>query len=468
MDRHSPAGRWLRTWLLGADILGIASAYSLAYYLRLHSLDPKQILSGYVLSFGAINWLCLYLFDLYQFDAQSAAWKKPFQTLVTVFFAGCVIVVFAYLSGAVEFSGIIGRGVLIGAQTLFGFWAALLRFGMSRWVREASSRSRWLVIGTSEYLEPFINDIRSSRLIGYFAFLTADGRDPQSNSKQSPTDASLTFSVQGSWSDLERLSKESWSGIIVCGGNNLPDDLVEGLMQIRLGGVRVIDLADFYEQTWFKVPVFYLQRSWFAMSQGFQLLHNPIGLRLKRLFDVIGATLLLIITSPVILLTILAIKLDSPGAAIYRQTRVGENGKLFTVLKLRSMRNDAENTGVKWTVVGDSRITRIGRFIRITRIDELPQLLNVIRGDMSFIGPRPERPEFTGQLEEKIPYYNLRHLLRPGVTGWAQVMYPYGSSVDDARQKLQYELYYIKNYSLILDAAIVLKTIRVVLFGQGR
>jgi sugar transferase (PEP-CTERM system associated) len=457
--------------LLMADLIGIALAYSLAYALRLNRFEPEQIFSGLVLSFVLINLACLYIFDLYSIDPQTPLWKKPLQTLSAVFIAGCVIILVTYLSGAVLFSGIIGRGVLIGAQVLFAFWAAGQRFWVSKWLRKTAVRSRMLVVGTIEYVKHFVNDLRESRLAGQFTFLTPEGDEIDFDTTaggRKPSKSPLTLAVQGSWNDLERLSLDPWTGIIVCAGNQLPESLVETLMDIRLRGIRVVDLADFYEQTWLKVPVFYLQRSWFAMAQGFQLLHNPIGLRLKRLFDILGASLLLAITSPILLLTALAIKLESRGPVIYRQTRVGENGKLFTVIKLRSMRTDAEKHGAAWTVQNDPRVTRIGSFIRATRIDELPQLLNVLRGEMSFIGPRPERPEFMDQLEHEIPFYNLRHILKPGVTGWAQVMYPYGASVEDARQKLQYELYYIKNYSLLLDTAIVFKTIRVVLFGQGR
>lgn len=178
--------------------------------------------------------------------------------------------------------------------------------------------------------------------------------------------------------------------------------------------------------------------------------------------------MLLTLLSPVFLLIAALIRLDSPGSSIYRQTRVGEGGKTFTLYKFRSMRQDAEQTGAQWAGANDVRITRLGRFLRVTRLDELPQLINVIRGDMSFIGPRPERPEFTSMLEKQIPYYDSRYLVKPGITGWAQVLYPYGASVDDAREKLQYDLYYIKHYSLLLDIAIIFKTVRVVLLGRGR
>ncbi len=177
---------------------------------------------------------------------------------------------------------------------------------------------------------------------------------------------------------------------------------------------------------------------------------------------------LMLFLSPLMLLAALAIKLDSPGSVFYTQIRTGLEGKPFRVYKFRSMYQDAEKRGAQWANERDPRITRVGRWLRLTRIDELPQILNILRGEMSLIGPRPERPEFDLKLRQEIPYYDLRYLVKPGITGWAQVMYPYGASVEDAYEKLAYDLYYIKNYSLWLDLAIVFKTIRVVLLGKGR
>ena len=181
------------------------------------------------------------------------------------------------------------------------------------------------------------------------------------------------------------------------------------------------------------------------------------------------AALLLLVFSPLMLLVALAIKLDSPGSVFYTQVRTGLHGKPFGVYKFRSMYQDAEKRGgAQWAKERDPRITRVGRWLRLTRIDELPQIVNVLRGEMSLIGPRPERPEFDVKLKQKIPYYDVRYLVKPGITGWAQVMYPYGASIEDAYEKLAYDLYYIKNYSFWLDLAIALKTVRVVLFGKGR
>ncbi|WP_201727510.1 sugar transferase [Acidocella sp. C78] len=187
----------------------------------------------------------------------------------------------------------------------------------------------------------------------------------------------------------------------------------------------------------------------------------------RRGRDLIAGSALLVLTLPVTVVAAGLIKLDSPGPVFYRQTRVGQHGKIFTLLKFHSMRVDAERDGPRWASVGDPRVTRVGRFLRLTRIDELPQLLNVLRGDMSLIGPRPERPHFVDQLAEVVPNYQSRHEIPPGITGWAQVNYPYGASVEDARHKLSYDLYYLRHRSRGLDFRILLRTVRVVLFGIG-
>ena len=188
----------------------------------------------------------------------------------------------------------------------------------------------------------------------------------------------------------------------------------------------------------------------------------------KRLFDICASCLLLVLTLPLLLITALLVPLESKGPVFYRQERVGQGGATFMVLKFRSMRTDAEKNGTpQWAGQNDSRVTRIGAFIRKVRIDELPQILNVLRGEMSFVGPRPERPFFVEQLTQQIPYYSYRHNVKPGITGWAQICYPYGASVEDAIEKLQYDLYYTKNHSLFLDIIILFQTMQVILFGQG-
>ena len=245
-------------------------------------------------------------------------------------------------------------------------------------------------------------------------------------------------------------------------------NLTDELMKVRFAGVEILNLSQFFEEIEKKVPVDFLSQEWFIFEKGFELFHNPLGLRVKRILDLMLALVLLAITWPIILVFAILIKLESKGPAFYSQIRTGLNDREFPIFKLRSMITDAEKQGAQWAKSNDSRVTRMGKIIRLTRIDELPQLWNVIKGDMSFIGPRPERPEFNVDLEKKIPFYKLRHLVRPGITGWAQVMYAYGASVEDSKQKLQFDLYYIKNFSFVLDMLIIFKTVRVVLFGKGR
>jgi len=241
---------------------------------------------------------------------------------------------------------------------------------------------------------------------------------------------------------------------------------VKDILSCKLGGLEVVDAVSFYEQMTGKLLIENIQPSWFIYSNGFRVT-NLMRVQ-KRVFDLIFSLFGLLCAAPVFPLVALLVKLDSPGPVFFNQLRVGEMEKSFQVHKFRTMRQDAENqTGAVWAVKNDPRITRIGRFLRKTRLDEIPQLFNVLKGDMSFVGPRPERPEFVEKLQKIIPYYSKRHFVKPGVTGWAQVKYCYGASEEDALEKLRYDLYYIKNYSLMLDLEIVLDTIKVVLFQRG-
>jgi sugar transferase (PEP-CTERM system associated) len=240
------------------------------------------------------------------------------------------------------------------------------------------------------------------------------------------------------------------------------------LLDCRLSGIEVIELASFLERETGKVYLDILIPSWMIFGSGFR--RDVIRRYSERGFDMLASFVLLVVALPVMLLTMLAIKLEDGIRAplFYLQPRVGYAGRLFRVMKFRSMRPDAEKDGrARWASANDDRVTRVGRFIRKVRIDELPQLFNVLGGRMSFVGPRPERPEFVKQLGETIPYYEVRHAVKPGITGWAQLCYPYGASEQDASEKLQYDLYYVKNHSLVFDILILLQTVEVILFGKG-
>lgn len=242
---------------------------------------------------------------------------------------------------------------------------------------------------------------------------------------------------------------------------------VHDLLDCKLSGIDVIDLQGFFERETGKLKLDILSPSWMIFSDGFN--QGKGQSTQKRLFDIVVSLALLAVSWPFMLLVVLMIKLEGRGrgSIIYRQIRVGQHWRLFNVYKFRSMREDAESGGAQWAKKNDDRVTRTGRFIRMTRLDELPQIFNVLKGDMSFVGPRPERPEFVTQLSERIPYFAERHRVKPGITGWAQVCYPYGASEKDSLEKLQFDLYYIKNYSLFLDLVIILQTAHSVIAGKG-
>ena len=241
---------------------------------------------------------------------------------------------------------------------------------------------------------------------------------------------------------------------------------LQDLLRIKTAGVHVNDFSSFLERETGRVDLDTVNPSWLIFSDGFSS-GRAVSSVAKRLFDIIASTVLLALTAPLIALFAIVVKLDSKGPAFFRQTRVGLYGQNFSLTKLRSMRSDAEADGAKWASKDDPRITRIGGFIRKTRIDELPQAWCVLKGEMSFVGPRPERPEFVADLEEQLPYYAERHMVKPGITGWAQINYPYGASIEDSRHKLEYDLYYAKNYTPFLDLLIILQTLRVVLWHEG-
>ena len=247
-------------------------------------------------------------------------------------------------------------------------------------------------------------------------------------------------------------------------GGGVPMDQ---LLDCRIRGVSVLDLAGFTEQTKAEIRIDSLKGSWLVYGHGF--IQGPMRRFRKRLSDIVASLILLILTAPLMLVTMIAIRLESPGPVIYRQPRVGLGGRIFMCMKFRSMCIDAEDDGVaRWAQKSDPRITRVGAFIRKTRIDELPQLFSVLAGQMSLVGPRPERPSFVDQLKTSIPFYELRHSVKPGITGWAQVRYHYGGSLEDARRKHQFDLYYVKNNSLLLDMLVIVETVSVVLFHEGQ
>jgi len=349
--------------------------------------------------------------------------------------------------------------LVLTAALAFG-GAVIVRIAFDRLLDENMFKRRVLVYGAGRRAGSIVrlrrrSDRRGFIVVGYVA---AEGDD----SSVLGSDDKL---IDGDL--LQVCRKHQVDEIVVAMDDRRRRFPMDELLECRLEGLEIVELVSFLERETGKVRLDVLNPSWMIFSEGFR--QGRVHSTLERGFDVVASVALLLVALPLMLLTALAIKLeDGPRAAIfYRQVRVGQYGRPFKLLKFRSMRADAERDGAQWAQKNDSRVTRVGSFIRLTRIDELPQILNVLRGEMSFVGPRPERPEFVDQLNERIPYYRERHTIKPGITGWAQLCYPYGSSEQDATEKLQYDLFYVKNHSLLFYLAILVQTVEVIVWGKG-
>ncbi len=357
----------------------------------------------------------------------------------------------------------IGRGALLLAAALAFGGIVTVRAVFDTLVNEDLFKRRVLVYGVGQRAGSISRLRRRSDRRGFIVvgYVPADGDDLSTGTPQ-------TEYVTGNEDLLTLCKTHRVDEIVVAMDDRRRSFPMDQLLECRLEGVEIVDLLSFLERETGKVRLDILNPSWMIFSDGFR--QGRIHSSLERGFDIAASIGLLLIASPLMLLTALAIKLTEGLRApvFYRQLRVGQNGRPFKLLKFRSMRQDAERDGkAQWAQKNDSRVTRIGAIIRATRIDELPQILNVLRGEMSFVGPRPERPEFVERLNESIPYYRERHSIKPGITGWAQLCYPYGSSELDAIEKLQYDLFYVKNHSLLFYLAILVQTVEVIIWRKG-
>ena len=462
---YSRTSRLIVVWLLIiGDILGLLICFNLALKIRLSQTLDLQTPVLYALI--AMYLFGLYLTDTYKLNRQVSGVRLSERAVLGILAAVSVVTSGIYITGLWGSESIVGRGILTISAGLFTLWAVVSRMIADRWLRSNLQTSRFLVLGDCQKAEEFGRE--HGKLNSHTEFVAFYDTQQANNSyaQESNNGSSTVLQTIG---NLSAWKQQYWSGILIDGAErNLSESMIRELMDMRLKGVYIYSLADFCEQFWQKIPPSYIQDDWFAFTSGFNILHNRIKAKLKQAIDIIVGAAMLIVSLPITITVAIAIKLNSPGPIFYSQVRTGLNGKKFRVHKFRSMYQDAEARGVQWAQEKDPRITSVGSFIRMTRIDELPQLWNVLKGDMSLVGPRPERPEFDLQLRKAIPYYDVRYLVKPGITGWAQVCYPYGASVEDAYQKVAYDLYYIKNYSLFLDFAIALKTLRVVVLGKGR
>jgi exopolysaccharide biosynthesis polyprenyl glycosylphosphotransferase len=465
--------RYVAALLLLADGLVVCLFLQAIFLIRFE--DKIGILNPFVWGLVSIITLVLYIFNLYRPGLQSSMSSIVGRTLLACFMVGVVLVGFSYLTGMWQTNAGFWRGTLLPFLACFSLWGLISRLTIWKITQGIAGEACYLLLSRDVYSTQFECDLRKWNKRAKFIKLVDNESklsDSQICSMQYFEDAddSDKLLVLDSLENFLELSSDlkSFTGIIVSPHFSLSEQLCKVLMKLRFQGIPIYDLKNFYETLWYKYPPNLLQDTWFTFGQGFNLISNRTTQKLKLVTDLLFSALLLLALSPLMAITAIAIKIDSPGPIFYTQWRTGLNGKPFRIYKFRSMAQDAEKYGAQWAQTKDSRITRVGYWMRLLRIDELPQLFNVLRGDMSFIGPRPERPEFDPDLEEQIPYYSLRYLVKPGITGWAQALYPYGSSVKDAYEKLSYDLYYIKNYSIWLDLYILAKTVRVVVMGKGR
>jgi sugar transferase (PEP-CTERM system associated) len=419
---------------------------------------PNLIAKG-LLCVAAVA-LSLYYGDLYDYPARR-------RTELFLRLGQCMAL--AAVALAVLFFLVPGLRVGRSIFTLFLLlaWSALLVWRLVvlwSWGNLAGIGDRVLILGTGVFAQNVAREMLKRSPVGYrvLGFLTEHSVEVGR--------VLVNPSVVGTLADLPSLADSLGATLIVVAQEDRRKRLpVEALLRCRLAGVSVVEAANLLETLSGRIPLRDLRPSWLIFSAGFQK-HRILG-SMKRVGEALAAGAMLVLAAPIMAAVAVLVRLSSPGPALYRQTRVGRNGRLFDLLKFRSMTDDAEaDSGPVWAAPGedDPRVTPVGRFLRKTRLDELPQLWNVAKGDMSFVGPRPERPHFVEKLRKVIPYYDERHGVRPGITGWAQVKYPYASTLEDAEEKLEYDLYYVKHMSLLLDVAIVLETFKVILLGRGR
>jgi sugar transferase (PEP-CTERM system associated) len=409
----------------------------------------------HALLFAGVLVTMMYSVGLYHGEALSKLSGVAVR-LAVAFFLGLIILLLAFyvLPGLTIWRSVMLPGMVVGFALII-----VVRSFAPRVLDMSAFKRRVLIIGCGEraaMIEKLEDEPRS------FGF-TCCGFVEMPGETRVVSDHNV---VDQPNSMADFVTEKAISEIVVAVQDRRGSLPLRELIDCRLAGVDVIEYQHFYERETGRVDLDAVNSNWFLFSDGFPSgrLHHF----LKRSFDIAISLAALFLFMPLMLLAALAVRLESPGPIFYRQQRVGFNGKPFELMKFRSMTADAEKDGVpKWAAAKDSRITAVGAFLRRTRIDEIPQIFAVLRGDMSFVGPRPERPYFVDQLRQKIPFYAERHGVKPGITGWAQLNYSYGASVEDARMKLQYDLYYVKYYGILLDVMILLQTVRVVLWPEG-
>jgi|HubBroStandDraft_4_1064222.scaffolds.fasta_scaffold10747_3 sugar transferase (PEP-CTERM system associated) len=407
---------------------------------------------------------CMHYFDLYDTSILSSRREvliRLTQALCTVY---SLSVLLYFLYPPLELGrGIFVIGLVFTAMLLF-FWRGL--FSKINSVRELADRT--LIYGEGPLAEFLVNELESRQELGLRVVGRAQLGDNEVDHRRCESADSSGDPLMTDVADylLRTVKSLRVTQVVVAMGDRRGKLPVDALLSLKCRGLQVHDGVEVYEAITGKVPVESVRLGWLLFSPGCHA--SRIHLAYKRIASILVSTAGLVLSLPLLPFIVLAIKLSSPGPVLYRQKRTGRDGLVFDCYKFRTMRADAEaDTGPTWARDDDPRITLVGKFLRTSRLDEIPQLWNVFRGDMSLVGPRPERPEFVEMLNREIPHYYLRHTIRPGITGWAQIRYKYGSSIEDAKEKLCYDLFYVKNMSAGLDLLVLLDTLKVILLGRG-
>jgi sugar transferase (PEP-CTERM system associated) len=448
--------------LLLAEAMLLFGGLIIAVYVRLGAIDAEDTLlqrNGFYKA-ALATVFCLasfYLFDLYDFVVMHDRRELVLRLIQALGLAWVALALMFYAVPQV----MIGRGVSFISLPLALLLMVGWRLGIHWILGHPELGERILNVGSGQFAVEIARETLGRPDAGFRVVGFVDS-DPELVGK-----SLINPKVIGLTSDLRAIvKKENIDRIVVAINDRRGQFPTQELLRLSLSGdVSIEESASFYERLTGRVLLDMIRPSWLIFSSRGQRarINEFARITMHRLVALIGALLSL----PIAIVTAILIKLDSRGPIFYKQERVGKNGRAFTLIKFRSMRVDAEKDGPVWAKTVDERTTRVGRIIRKIRVDEIPQFWSILRGDMNFVGPRPERPHFVAQLAQEIPFYEQRHLIPPGLTGWAQIKYPYGASIEDARQKLQYDLYYIKNQSLSLDATILFETVKTILFGRG-
>ncbi len=429
--------------------------------IRFNGFDLADLIEDGILqraaTFAGVTVICLYYWGFYDPYQTLSLRDLATRMLHAIASAAIALAVLTYALPPLA----IGRGILLIGVILTIVCLLAWRFALVALGRHSDFQEKVVILGTGPVARRVAQEVLVRPQLGLKVHGFIDD-DPALQGV-----SILNPRVVGTTSELPRLVERETIGRVVVALNERRGRLpIDSLLDLKVHGTQVHDAASFYEAVTGKILLEDLRPSWFVFSDGFR--PSRLTRLVKRIGDFVLAATGLVVAGPLMLLIALLIRLDSRGPVLFKQERIGEDDRVFVLYKFRSMRVDAEaETGPVWAEADDPRVTRVGRWLRKIRLDELPQLWNVLKGDMSFVGPRPERPHFVDQLKLRIPYYSQRHAVKPGVTGWAQVRYPYGNTVTDAVEKLQYDLYYIKNMSLALDLTVVLETVKVVLLGRG-